>query len=64
MQSRNNNHGLSRNATIRESGVVYFEFPVFSYEELQEATNNCAQARELGEGCFVLGYKIMAKLSS
>jgi len=51
-QSRTNYHGLSRNTTIPENGAVYFGIPVFSYEELKEATNNFDQARELGEGGF------------
>ncbi|XP_058772175.1 LEAF RUST 10 DISEASE-RESISTANCE LOCUS RECEPTOR-LIKE PROTEIN KINASE-like 1.1 [Vicia villosa] len=50
-QSRANYRGLSRNTTI-ESGAVYFGIPVFSYEELQKATDNFNQARELGEGGF------------
>ena len=51
-QLRTNYHGLSRNTTIPENGAVYFGIPVFSYEELKEATNNFDQARELGEGGF------------
>lgn len=51
-QSRANYRGLSRNTTIPESGAVYFGIPVFSYEELQKATDNFNQARELGEGGF------------
>ncbi|KAL5078758.1 hypothetical protein RYX36_007179 [Vicia faba] len=51
-QSRANYRGLSRNTTIPESGAVYLGIPVFSYEELQKATDNFNQARELGEGGF------------
>jgi hypothetical protein len=51
-QSRNNYHGLSRNTTIPENGAVYFGIPVFSYDELKEATNNFDQARQIGEGGF------------
>lgn len=51
-QLRTNYHGLTRNETIPENGAVYFGIPVFSYEELKEATNNFDQARELGEGGF------------
>ncbi|WJX57802.1 non-specific serine/threonine protein kinase [Trifolium repens] len=51
-QSRTNYHGLSRNTTIPENGAVYFGIPVFSYDELKEATNNFDQARQIGEGGF------------
>ncbi|GAU32131.1 hypothetical protein TSUD_218820 [Trifolium subterraneum] len=51
-KSRTNHYGLSRNTTIPESGAVYFGIPVFSYDELKEATNNFDQARQIGEGGF------------
>ncbi|WJX63118.1 non-specific serine/threonine protein kinase [Trifolium repens] len=51
-QSRTNYHGLSRNTTIPENGAVYFGIPVFSYDELKEATNNFDQTRQIGEGGF------------
>ncbi|XP_045819105.1 LEAF RUST 10 DISEASE-RESISTANCE LOCUS RECEPTOR-LIKE PROTEIN KINASE-like 1.1 isoform X2 [Trifolium pratense] len=51
-KSGTNHRGLSRNTTIPESGAVYFGIPVFSYDELKEATNNFDQARQIGEGGF------------
>lgn len=50
--SRTNYQGISRNTTFPEGGAVYFGIPVFSYEELKEATNDFDKARELGEGGF------------
>lgn len=35
-----------------EDGASYFGVPVFSYKELEEATNNFDPARELGDGGF------------
>lgn len=35
-----------------EKGGYYFRVPVFTYSELEEATNNFDSAKELGEGGF------------
>ena len=35
-----------------EGGSVYFGVPVFSYSELEEATNNFDVEKELGDGGF------------
>lgn len=39
-----------------EIGNVYFEVPLFSYKELQDATNKFDHARTLGDGGFGIVY--------
>ncbi|XP_028768279.1 LEAF RUST 10 DISEASE-RESISTANCE LOCUS RECEPTOR-LIKE PROTEIN KINASE-like 1.1 [Neltuma alba] len=46
-----NNGGTVRNTDL-ESGMSYFGIPIFSYEELENATNNFDHSRELGSGGF------------
>ncbi|KAL8470776.1 hypothetical protein ACS0TY_033376 [Phlomoides rotata] len=48
-------HLLSRNLSSKseiEAGSFYFGIPVFSYIELEEATNNFDPFKEIGEGGF------------
>ncbi|CAH2057478.1 unnamed protein product, partial [Thlaspi arvense] len=50
-------HVFSRNSADfskadLEGGSIYFGVPVFSYKELEEATNNFDPSKELGDGGF------------
>ncbi|CAL5338831.1 unnamed protein product [Camellia sinensis] len=49
--SRNTSSDPSSKADL-EGGSVYFGVPVFSYTELEEATNNFDPSKELGDGGF------------
>ncbi|KAI4313891.1 hypothetical protein L6164_026837 [Bauhinia variegata] len=50
-QSRNIDGDLDSNGDL-ECSRIFFGIPVFSYKELEEATNNFDCTRELGEGGF------------
>ncbi|KAJ7943116.1 Wall-associated receptor kinase [Quillaja saponaria] len=50
-QSRNTNSDPSSNSDL-ETGSFYFGVLVFSYSELEEATNNFDHNKELGDGGF------------
>ncbi|XP_028757866.1 LEAF RUST 10 DISEASE-RESISTANCE LOCUS RECEPTOR-LIKE PROTEIN KINASE-like 1.1 [Neltuma alba] len=51
-QSRTIESDNTHSNVILEGRHIYFKFPVFSYEELEEATNKFDQSRELGSGGF------------
>ncbi|XP_028785812.1 LEAF RUST 10 DISEASE-RESISTANCE LOCUS RECEPTOR-LIKE PROTEIN KINASE-like 1.1 [Neltuma alba] len=51
-QSRTIESDNTHSNVILEDRHIYFKFPVFSYEELEEATNKFDQSRELGSGGF------------
>jgi len=40
----------------QENGTVYFEIPLFSYKELEEATNSFHHGNQLGSGGFGIVY--------
>ncbi|XP_028757867.1 LEAF RUST 10 DISEASE-RESISTANCE LOCUS RECEPTOR-LIKE PROTEIN KINASE-like 1.1 [Neltuma alba] len=51
-QSRTIESDNTHSNVILEDRHIYFKFPVFSYEELEEATNKFDRSRELGSGGF------------
>jgi hypothetical protein len=48
---RNTYSGSSSRSDL-EAGSIYFKVPVFSYSELEEATNHFDLEKELGDGGF------------
>ncbi|THF99415.1 hypothetical protein TEA_016438 [Camellia sinensis var. sinensis] len=46
-----------------EGGSVYFGVPVFSYTELEEATNNFDPSKELGDGGFGTVYHVLMPIA-
>ncbi|KAI9120224.1 hypothetical protein K1719_008872 [Acacia pycnantha] len=54
--SRSNQSDNTHSNAILESRNIYFGVPVFSYDELEEATNRFDQSKELGSGGFGIVY--------
>ncbi|KAL8470763.1 hypothetical protein ACS0TY_033363 [Phlomoides rotata] len=55
LRSRNMSSYPSTKSDI-EGGIFYFGIPVFSYAELEDATNNFDPSKELGDGGFGIVY--------
>ncbi|KAI9120181.1 hypothetical protein K1719_008829 [Acacia pycnantha] len=54
--SKSNQSDNTHSNAILESRNIYFGVPVFSYDELEEATNRFDQSKELGSGGFGIVY--------
>ncbi|KAI9120251.1 hypothetical protein K1719_008899 [Acacia pycnantha] len=55
--SKSNQSDNTHSNAILESRNIYFGVPVFSYDELEEATNRFDQSKELGSGSGGFGTK-------
>lgn len=52
----------AQNSSMSESHV-YFEVPIYQYNELREATNNFDSSQELGDGGFGTVYYGMNEIA-